>query len=396
MTRLEVPAHPRVLLGPGTWHEACDVALSLAVKHVLILTTGDWKGDVITRVDHALRGVGIAVTHCSHSSSNARDSDVEASHRVFRESECDAVLSLGGGSAHDTTKAVRVLTANMGKSINDYFGRNPARAPSLVPHVAINTTSGTGAEVSSSYVYTDTRSISSPRKRFVIDRLAVPTVAINDPTLMLSQPQWLVAFSGVDALTHAIEAFTSRPTHPIAQRQAAHAARLIYDNIESAVANPNDLSAMRKMCLGQYLAGSAFSSAGLGLVHAISHALSAHFDLHHGLANGVALPYVLRYNAATAPEGYAELASLLRLGNGRESVASQADAFIFAVMALLERLHTPSSAAQALRGERVVVIPDHVRRDILMHVLEDPCIQTNARPVKGSKELSDMIRQIMG
>jgi alcohol dehydrogenase class IV len=350
----------------------------------------------VVRLDRELRNTRTALTHYSHDSSNVRDEDVAAAHEAYSLAGCDAVLSLGGGSAHDTAKAVRVLVANGGTSVTGYSGRNPLRSPPSIPHFSVNTTSGTGAEVSSSYVYTDTRNPSSPRKRFVIDRLSVPTVAVDDPTLMLSQSPRLATYAGVDALTHAVEAFTALPAHPLARRDAAQAARLVLSAIEKSSEDPSDLAAMERMCLGQYLAGIAFSAAGLGLVHATSHALSAHFDLHHGLANAIALPHVIRYNAVTAPAGYVELAGVLGMSSAGAGTAAAVDGFVKAVTDLLARLGAPTSVALAI-GD--VVPADHHPRlldDITAHILEDPCTGTNPRVVEDSSELRGLLRDIIG
>jgi len=390
---LEVAARPWVLLGPGTSREVADVTRSVGARRVLLLTTGNWRDETLESVTRSLGRSRVAVTPWSHPLSNITDREVARALRAFDEGGCDALVPLGGGSAHDTAKAVRVLLANVNTPINEYRGRNPERLPSAIPHIAVNTTSGTGAEVSNSYVYTDTRVAASPRKRFVIDRLVVPTAAINDPLLMRSQPAWLVRFAGIDALTHAIEAFSARPAHLLVQHHAACAARLILENLERAVDNPNDLSAMKAMCVAQYLAGLAFSAAGLGLVHAVSHALSAHFDLHHGVANGIALPFVLNYNIGSATSSYAELAVAAGLDTGVGSEATRAARFVEEIVSLLQKLAVPATAAEARGGPAT---SPSVRKDLLAHVMEDPCIATNPRTVRADVELADLIAGVAG
>jgi alcohol dehydrogenase class IV len=389
------PSVPRLIVGHEVWHEAPAVVRNLAVQRVLIITSGTWPGCILQPLSESLEKCDVRVTLSNHQSSNVRDVDVDSAAATFREFHCDGLISLGGGSAHDTAKAVRVLLASGRTSIAGAQGRGRTQGFAQVPHIAINTTSGTGAEVSGSYVYTDTRSKSNPRKRFLIDELVVPTVAIDDPTLMCTQPSWLVAYSGIDALTHAIEACAARPGNALGKELAMCAAKEISGSLVRAVADPHDKDLMSRICVAQLMAGVAFSGVGLGLVHAVSHALSAHFDIHHGLGNAITLPHVLDYNREAADGSYAMMGSVLEVDDAEESVVGSAR-LVAGISSLLSRLGMPRTVREIPGLQYDTDSMEYVKRDIVNHIMEDPCVDTNPRPVCIGREIEEVVSAIIG
>ena len=203
----------------------------------------------------------------------------------------DFIVALGGGSAIDTCKAIGIVLTNGGK-VEDYEGINKSKNKSL-PIVAVNTTAGTGSEVTTFYIITDKKKNS---KMVMIDTNCMVSIAVNDADLMRSMPKGLTAATGMDAMTHAIEAILSKNATPFTDKDAVWAIKVIRYYLPRAVANGEDMEARNMMAYAQYAAGIAFSNAGLGMVHAMAHALGGFYNLPHGICNAVLLPYVMEYN----------------------------------------------------------------------------------------------------
>ncbi|MDF2612291.1 MAG: iron-containing alcohol dehydrogenase [Clostridia bacterium] len=201
------------------------------------------------------------------------------------------IVALGGGSAIDTCKAVGIVLAN-GGNIEDYEGINKSKNKSL-PIVAINTTAGTGSEVTTFYIITDKKRSS---KMVMVDTNCMVSIAVNDAALMRSMPKSLTAATGMDAMTHAVEAILSKEATPFTDKDAVWAIRTIREYLPRAATNGEDMEARNMMAYAQYAAGIAFSNAGLGMVHAMAHALGGYYNLPHGLCNAVLLPHVMQYN----------------------------------------------------------------------------------------------------
>lgn len=225
---------------------------------------------------------------------------------IAGKSECDCVVGMGGGSAMDVAKAVSILLTNGGKA-EDYLGLGRIGKPG-VPKIMIPTTAGTGAEVSFTAVFYNEKTRS---KGGMNGDPLYPDSALLDPVLTVTLPPHMTAGPGVDALTHAIEAYVSLAAHPISDMYAQEAISLISTNIGLAYANGGNLEARSAMLLGSLLAGKALATAGVGLVHAMSYPLGGMFHIPHGLANAVLLPYVVEYNLMASPERYARIAELM-------------------------------------------------------------------------------------
>ncbi len=205
--------------------------------------------------------------------------------------QVDFLAAVGGGSAIDTAKAVSIVLGNGGK-VEDYEGVNRSERKG-VPIVAVNTTAGTGSEVTSFYIVTD------PRRRLkmcMVDPNCMVSIAVNDVDFMMSMPPKLTAATGMDAMTHAIEAVLSKKAVPITDKDALWAITVIKDHLLRAFENGSDVEAREMMAYAEYTAGMAFSNAGLGMVHAMAHALGGMMNLPHGVCNAVLLPYVMEFN----------------------------------------------------------------------------------------------------
>jgi alcohol dehydrogenase len=237
---------------------------------------------------------------------NPTDKNVHSGAEMYQASKCDSILSLGGGSAHDCAKAIGVVVTS-GGNVRDYAGADRLKKP-LPPLVAINTTAGTGSEGTRAAVITNTeRHIKTP----IADARCIPAVAINDPRLMVGMPPWLTAATGLDALTHAVEAYVSLLSTPLSDACGIHAIKMIAKWLRPAVANGANLEARDKMAYAAYLGGQALSNGKVGCAHGIAHQLGTQYGVHHGVACGIMLPYVCEFNLITAPERFAEIAAAM-------------------------------------------------------------------------------------
>lgn len=211
--------------------------------------------------------------------------------RAARSLQIDLLIALGGGSAIDTAKAASIVMTN-GGSVEMYEGVDKSSRPGI-PIIAVNTTAGTGSECSAFYIVTDPVRKS---KMSMVDNNCMVTIAVNDTDFMSSMPEKLTASTGVDALTHAIEALFSLNANPLTDKDAAWAVSVIMEFLPRAFADGKDEEARSMMAYAEYVAGNAFSNAGLGMVHAMAHALGGHYSLPHGVCNAVLLPYVLAFD----------------------------------------------------------------------------------------------------
>jgi alcohol dehydrogenase class IV len=301
------------------------------------------------------------------------DSDVravEAAAALLAEHEAELVVALGGGSVIDTAKAASILATHGGR-IHDYEGLYMVPGP-CTPIVAIPTTCGTGSEVSAGAVVKDHE---TKTKVILGSQYIFPRLAVLDPTMLQSLPARLVAYTGMDAMTHAVEAFVSTDHEPFSEALALHAVEMLYDNLAAAAGDRSNLDALSKVQIAAAMAGIAFTNAVLGATHAISHSIGAMYGLHHGLTNAVALPYVMEYNLTTCPSRFAALARAMGVdgtGLGDEELAARA---VERIRALNRALDIPSSyTALGVADEDATVA------EIAEMAMNDPCLAFNPRP----------------
>ena len=227
-------------------------------------------------------------------------------YKLAKSSGCDCVIGAGGGSAMDVAKAVAILLTNGGKAA-DYLGLDKIAKPG-VPKIMVPTSSGTGAEVTFTAVFINEKTGS---KGGMNGTPLYPEAAILDPMLTLSLPPKVTASTGIDALTHALEAYTSTQAHTISEMYSLEAIKLISQNLPKAYANGSNLEARSALLMGSLLGGKALATAGVGLVHAMAYPMGGMFGIAHGLANAILLPYVIEYNLIGNMEKYATLAAIL-------------------------------------------------------------------------------------
>lgn len=250
--------------------------------------------------------------------SEPTDEYVAEALELFHEKKCDVIISLGGGSCIDTAKAVAVLASN-GGYIGEYMGAKKLAAAPPVPHIAIPTTAGTGSEVTDATIITK---VADDVKMMIKQPAFMPAVAIVDPLLSISSPQKVTAATGVDALSHAVEAYLSKKAHPMTDVLALEAIRLIVPNLRKAYSHPEDVKAREAMSTGSMYAGMAFSNASVCLVHGMSRPIGALFHVPHGVSNAMLLPAVLEFSKEACKERLADIGRLFA-GNG-ESFSDEA------------------------------------------------------------------------
>lgn len=282
----------RNLFGEGSVSELGKLMTGLGGSKTMVVTDAFLATtDVATQVKEVMEAAGITVTIFDGAEPNPTDINVASGLKVFKENDCDSVVSLGGGSSHDCAKAISLVASNGGE-IYDYEGVDKAKN-ALCPMIAVNTTAGTASEITRFCIITDT---SRHVKMAIVDWRVTPSIAINDPSLMLGMPPGLTAATGMDALTHAIEAYVSTAANPLTDAAALMAIEMITKYLPKAVANGKYLHARDKMAYGQYLAGIAFNNASLGYVHAMAHQLGGFYNLPHGICNAILLPHVEEFN----------------------------------------------------------------------------------------------------
>jgi alcohol dehydrogenase len=269
---------------------------------------------------------------------NPTDVSVEKAAKLIMKNRHDAVIGIGGGSAMDAAKAIALLASNKG-CIHDFFGYDMMKNRGL-PLITIPTTAGTGSEVTIWSVITDTRG-KIPIKASIGSGLICPTVALVDPCMTLSMPPHLTAYTGLDALSHAIEAYCSRVANPISDVLALSAIEHISTYLAPAVSHGDNLEARDHMMLGSLMAGLAFSNADTAAVHSMGEAIGGMYDTHHGLTMGVLMPYVMKYNLMACPTRYAMIAKVMGENTVGLSKMEAAEKAVAAVQHLNRMLDIP-------------------------------------------------------
>ena len=298
---------------------------------------------------------------------NPTEELVQKGFAAYQAADCDYIIAFGGGSPIDTAKAVKILTANPGPS-TAYSGVGKV-VHAGVPLVAINTTAGTAAEMTSNAVIIDSQ---RQVKEVIIDANIIPDIAVDDASVMLDIPPAVTAATGMDALTHAIEAYVSVGAHPLTDANALESIRLISEWLPKAVDDGHNLEAREMMAFGQYLAGMAFNSAGLGLVHALAHQPGATHNLPHGVCNAILLPVIEAFNRPQAVARFAKIAVAMGVNTQGMSEDQASLKAIEAIRALSTRVGIPSGFSEL--GVKSSDIEGWLDK-----ALADPCAPCNPR-----------------
>ena len=356
------------IMGNGCLDEAMTAIRNYGFRKSLIVTdAGLAKAGVATLIAEKLALQDIDSVIFDGAKPNPSIANVEAGLVVLKQHHCDFIVSLGGGSPHDCAKGIALCATN-GGHIRDYEGVDRSAKPQL-PLVSINTTAGTASEMTRFCIITDEE---RHVKMAIVDRNVTPLLSVNDPELMVAMPKGLTAATGMDALTHAIEAYVSTAANPITDACAIKAMELISQNLRQAVNDGKDLTARENMAYAQFLAGMAFNNASLGFVHAMAHQLGGFYDLPHGVCNAVLLPHVQTFNASVCAGRLTDVAHALGADVRGLSPEEGAQAAIAAIRTLARDVEIPAGLRDL--GAKLDDIPI-----LATNALKDACGFTNPR-----------------
>ena len=341
---LHIPS--TLMIGGGTSKKAGSLAAQLGMKKILLVSDKylESTGMVSTYVE-ILEQAGIEPTIFTDIESEPEVGNVLDALKAITMNQCDGIISIGGGSSIDTAKAVSVMATNGGE-MSDYMGTGKVPQKGL-PHIAILTTAGTGSEATRVTIITDTvKNV----KMMCLDNAFLPAAAIVDYELTMTMPKSLTSFVGIDALTHAIEAYVSRKANTVSDIFAKKAIELISGSIMTAYNSPSDATARSAMMEGATFGGIAFSNASVCAVHGMSRPIGAHFHVAHGLSNAMLLPLVTQYSIEGNCARYAEIASIMGLrGTGEEELA---EALVKKLQEFNKQMQVPNPAGYGIDKDR--------------------------------------------
>ena len=340
------------------------------------------KFNVTKKVTDLLDNENLEYEIYSDIKANPTIENVQNGVEAFKKSGADYLIAIGGGSSMDTSKAIGIIIANPEfEDVRSLEGLSPTKNPS-VPIFAIPTTAGTAAEVTINYVITD---VEKKRKFVCVDAHDIPVVAFVDPDMMSSMPKGLTASTGMDALTHAIEGYTTKGANVITDMFNLKAIELIAKSLRGAVENTAE--GREGMALGQYITGMGFSNCGLGIVHSMAHGLGALYDTPHGVANAIILPTVMEYNADCVGEKLRDVAKAMGVeGTENMSEAEYKKAAVDAVKKLSEDVGIPRDLKEIVKPEDVDFLSQSA--------MDDACRPGNPRDPK-FEEIKELFLKLM-
>ena len=340
------------------------------------------KFNVTKKVTDLLDKEGLPYEIYSDIKANPTIENVQNGVAAFKKSGADYIIAIGGGSSMDTSKAIGIIIANPEfEDVRSLEGLSATKKPS-VPIFAIPTTAGTAAEVTINYVITD---VEKKRKFVCVDPHDIPAVAFVDPDMMSSMPKGLTASTGMDALTHAIEGYTTKGANTITDMFNLKAIELIAQSLRGAVDNTPE--GREGMALGQYLTGMGFSNCGLGIVHSMAHGLGALYDTPHGVANAIILPTVMEYNKEAVGEKLRDVAKAMGV-SGTENMSKEEyqKAAIDAVKKLAEDVGIPKDLKNIVKPEDVDFLSQSA--------MDDACRPGNPRDPK-LEDIKELFLQLL-
>lgn len=360
---------PVTIMGVNCLEDIADYIKPMGFKKALIVSDKVLvQIQLVKKITDVLDKIEVEYVIFDGAQPNPTVGNVNDGLKMLTENNCDFVISFGGGSPHDCAKGIALVAANGGK-IEDYEGLNKSAKPQL-PLIAVNTTSGTASQMTRFCIITDE---SRHVKMAIVDWHTTAVIAVDDADLMVAMPPSLTAATGMDALTHAVEAYVSTIATPVTDCAAIKAIELIAANLRRAVADGQDMEAREMMTYAEYLAGVAFNNASLGYVHAMAHQLGGFYDLPHGVCNAILLPAVEDYNAKVVPERFIDIAKAMGKNVDGLSAAEAADAALAAIRELSADIGIPAGLNE-LRGFDAKDIPT-----LAANALKDACGLTNPK-----------------
>jgi lactaldehyde reductase len=369
--------------GKGAILSVTEEAKRRGFKKAFICSDPDLiKFNVTKKVTDLLDKEALPYEIYSEIKANPTIENVQGGVAAFKNSGADYIIAIGGGSSMDTSKAVGIIIANPAfEDVRSLEGLSATTKPS-VPIFAIPTTAGTAAEVTINYVITD---VEKKRKFVCVDSHDIPVVAFVDPDMMSSMPKGLTASTGMDALTHAIEGYTTKGANTITDMFNLKAIELIAQSLRGAVENTPE--GREGMALGQYLTGMGFSNCGLGIVHSMAHGLGALYDTPHGVANAIILPTVMEYNKDAVGEKLRDVAKAMGVANTEKmSKEEYQKAAIDAVKKLAEDVGIPKDLKNIVKPEDVDFLSQSA--------MDDACRPGNPRDPK-LEDIQELFKSLL-
>ena len=368
--------------GAGAIQEIANEAKAHGFKKAFVCSDPDLvKFKVTAKVTDILTANGLDYELYSDIKANPTIQNVQHGVEAFKASGADYLIAIGGGSSMDTSKAIGIIIANPEfEDVRSLEGVAPTKKP-CVPIIAVPTTAGTAAEVTINYVITD---IERKRKFVCVDPHDMPIIAVVDPDMMSSMPKGLTASTGMDALTHAIEGYTTKAAWEMTDMFHLKAIEIISKSLRGAVANTKE--GREGMALGQYIAGMGFSNVGLGIAHSMAHTLGAVYDTPHGVACAMMLPIVMEYNQECTGEKYREIARAMGVANvDSMSQDEYRKAAVDAVKKLSADVGIPS-VLEAIKEDDLPFLAESAHADA--------CAPGNPKDAS-VEDLKDLFRKIM-
>jgi alcohol dehydrogenase class IV len=359
---------PEFVFGVGSRHLAGRYAKNLGGRKILVVSdpgvvAAGWTRDVTD----SLAAAGLPFALFTGVSANPKVDEIMAGVALYRAEECNALIAVGGGSPIDCAKGIGIVTSN-DRHILLFEGVDTVRAP-MPPLICVPTTGGTSADVSQFAI------ISNPLEKVkfaIISKSVVPDLALIDPATLTTMSTYLTACTGLDALTHAIEAYVSTARSSMTDLHAIEAIRLVSSNLLPSIANPDNLELRTNVMQGSLQAGLAFSNAILGATHAMAHSLGGALDIAHGECNAILLDHVIEFNMSAAPERFEQIAEAMGLDlRGMDSVHKKS--------ALLNHVRALKKAAGISRTLNELGVGRSDMSFLTNHALKDPCMATNPR-----------------
>ncbi|MDM8538923.1 iron-containing alcohol dehydrogenase [Desulfobacterales bacterium HSG17] len=372
---------PEIIYGRGSISKVAQCAARLGGEKVFIVTdpgiiNAGWLDECLKYIKQE----GLRYVVYDNVVTNPRDFQVDQGVQLYLQKNCDVIIAIGGGSPIDTAKGIAILATNHG-SVHEYVGCNLVLHP-VPPLICVPTTAGTGADISQFAVFLD---IKNKMKMCILSRAIMPDISLIDPELLKTQSSELIAATGMDTLTHAIEAYVSSLSWPMTDPHAIHSIELVGKHLVNAVKTKN-ITALEGMSIASLEAGMAFSNAILGAVHALAHPLGGLYDLHHGLVNSVILPAVLIQNLSHAIPKYAHIARAMGLESQGMNIKEAASHAPEKVKKLIEDLGLPINLSKiGVDAKDIPVLAEMAQNDI--------CMLTNPRSYS-KKEIEAMYREV--
>ena len=370
-------------IGPGALNNISAQVKDLGYKKALLVSDQVLiKTGVVKQVTDILEQSEILYEVFCDIQPNPTMKNVHDGLAAYENGACDFIISVGGGSPQDAAKGIAILATNGGQ-IKDYEGIFKS-AKKGAPIVAVNTTAGTASEVTINYVITNEE---THIKMVMVDKNCLPEISVNDPMLMLGKPAALTAATGMDALTHAMEAYVSTGAYGLTDVIALESIRLIAQSLKAAVKNGSDVEARNNMAYASFIAGLSFNNSGLGFVHSMAHQLGGKYDLPHGVCNAILLPVVEEFNASHTGDKLRKVAEIF--GEKVEGLSTE-EANTQAITAIRQL----SAAIGIPGGLKELGVKEEDFQEMAENALKDACAGTNPRPID-LKQTIELFRQAM-